>query len=139
MAGGLRYYHYNGNVLIILRSMKDSDEKSKCQEQLIQKLINEKADPKVMFQNHGGDGRNMDQASRDPISPFWIQYLKKYNEANEGSKIDEIELLVEKYDKPFVLQILGKLKTIDGMEELASKLDAQYQARYVAHGVHSSN
>ena len=84
-------------------------------------------------------GRNMDEVLNDPNFLFWIQYLEKYNEANQGSKVDEIELLVEKYGKNVVLQSLEELKKIDGMKNPASKLGDQYQAKYTAQNVHSSN
>ena len=123
------------DAYFILRSVKITDDLSmKCQEQLIQRWIFDKYSPFAVFKIVD-DGHNRYEVLTNPI---WNQYLEAYNKANEGSKFNEIDLLVRYYGQNGVLQILAEM-TVNDMEELASKLSAQYQAKYSAQNVHSSN
>ena len=127
-------YRYR-DTYFILRSVKITDDLSmKCQEQLIQKWIFDKFDPVFVFKSVD-DGHNRYEVLTNPI---WNQYLEAYNKAHEGSQFNEIDLLVGRYGNKAVLQILAEM-TVNGMKELALKLNAQYQAKYPVQNVHSSN
>ena len=133
--------HFYGDYYVfpIVNSAKNNPELAmKWQEQLIQVWVDENADPKIVFKSIERKHKLLDILT-NPIFSFWIHYFETYNKANKSVEINEIQVLVYSHGKGTVFKSLEELEKIDGMEDLASKLSAQYKAKYPTQNVHSSN